>query len=265
MEYQTDRAAVEVNYYLKRRFTDPYDKERGAHPFYLKTHHSFYEKFSKFWNPSTTKFLEFGGGPVIYPLISAAPFVNEITFADYQQSNIDAVIAWKHRREGHYNWDPYFKYVLAELEQNDSDEAVLKRQEEVRRKCTSILIGDIHAKDILSRSEKSDEQFDIVSCNFCCEVAAETVEEYHANVQRLSKLVKPGGFLLSLASLEESYWYTSYSNERKFHLSIVEDDVKKAFIEAGFDIVYTDIHNLPESARHIIGDTKANYFIVGQK
>ena len=271
MDYKTDRAAVEVNYYLNRRFSDPYDRERGAHPFYMKTHHAFYEMFSKSWNPSKATFLEYGGGPVIYPLISAAPFVSEITFADYQQSNIDAVIAWKTQCEGHYDWYSYFKYVILELEGNDSDDAVSQRQEEVRRKCRNILLGDLHAKKILSLSSKSQssenlcEKFDVVSCNFCCEVAAKTVEEYRINVQRLSNLVKPGGFLLSLASLEESYWYTSYSDERKFHLSIVEDDVKKAFSDAGLNIVYTDIHNLPESARHIIGDTKANYFIVGQR
>ena len=268
MEYKKD-PTIEVNYYLNRRFLDPYDRERGAQPFYMKAYHTFYEKFSKSLNPGKAKYLEYGGGPVIYPLISAAPFVSEITFSDYQQSNIDAVIAWKNRCEGHHDWHSYFKYVIWELEGNNSDEAVSQRYEEVRRKCKHIILGDIHAAKILSLDSESSEdiceKFDIVSCNFCCEVAATTVEEYHINVQRLSKLVKPGGFLLSLASLEETYWYGSYSKERNFHLRIVEDDVKKAFSNAGLNIVYTDIQNLPESARHILNDAKAIYFIAGQK
>lgn len=264
-----DHATVEVNYYLKRRFTDPYDKERGAHPFYLQTHHSFYQNFSKSWNADTAKFLEYGGGPVIYSLISAAPFFREITFSDYQQSNLDAVAAWRDAQEGH-NWTPYFKYTISDLEGCvDSDTVVRQRQEEARAKCKRILRGDLHASDILfSDSEPPEdfqETFDVVSSNFCCDVAASTVEEYRTNIRRLGELVKPGGFLIGLASLGVTYWYTSYSNERKFHITIAETDVVKAYTNAGFDILYTDVHHLAESARHIIGDTKANMFVVGRK
>lgn len=265
-----DHATVEVNYYLKRRFTDPYDKERGAHPFYLQTHHSFYQNFRKSWNADTAKFLEYGGGPVIYSLISAAPFFSEITFSDYQQSNLDAVVAWRDAREGHHDWAPYFKYTISELEGNtDCDKMLHQRQEEARTKCKTILRGDLHAKDILFSNsvppEDFQEMFDVVSSNFCCDVAASTVEEYRTNIRRLGELVKPGGFLIGMASLGVTYWYTSYGNEPKFHITIDENDVKKAYSNAGFDIVHTDVHHLAEYARHIIGDTKANMFVVGCK
>ena len=65
-----------------------------------------------------------------------------------------------------------------------------------------------------------------------------------------------------IQGLEGGFHAHVHSN---FHLRIVEDDVKKAFSNAGLNIVYTDIQNLPESARHILNDAKANYFIVGQK
>lgn len=267
---EADHATVELNYYL-RRFFDPYDKERGAHPFYLKTHHSFYQNFSKSWNADTAKFLEYGGGPTVYSLISAAPFFSEITFSDYQQSNLDAVVAWRDSQEGGHDWTSYFKYTISELEGNDSDEMVHQRQEEARTKCKIILRGDLHAKDILFSDSLPPEdfpfqkKFDVVSSNFCCDVAANTVEEYHTNVRRLGELVKPGGYLIGMASLGVTYWYTSYGNERKFHITIDENDVKKAYGNAGFNIVYTDIHHLSESARHLIGDTKSNMFVVGRK
>lgn len=272
MEYVKD-PTIEVNYYLKRRFTDPYDKERGVQPFYLKSHHSFYQRFSSTWNASTAKFLEYGGGPVIYTLISAAPFVEEITFSDYQQSNIDAVIEWKKgSSESHHNWIPYFKYVTSELEgksEPDSSEDALQRQEEVRSKCKYFLRGDINTEDIMFSDsvppKNFHEHFDIVSSNFCCEVAATTVEEYHSNIQRLGGLVKPGGYLIGLVSLEESFWFADYGEERRFHLSVMEDDVKKGYSDAGFDIICSEIHRIPVSAQNILNDCKAIMFVAGQK
>ena len=263
------KPSVDAGYYLKRRFSDPTDKERGAQPFYLRSIHNFYQKFSGFWNTGSAKLLEYGGGPVIYSLISAAPFVSEVTFADYQQTNIDEVLAWKNCSKGHHDWTPYFKYVISQLEGNDSDEGVVQRQDELRAKCKEFLCGNLLAKNVLSSdSEPSDgfyEKFDIVSSNFCCDVVATDVKEYQSYVQSVGELVKPGGFIISLVSLEESYWHTSYSDERLFHLYLTKDDAEKAYSEAGFDIVYTDIHYLPESAHDILNDAKAIMFIGGQK
>lgn len=268
MEQKKD-ASVETNYYLKRRFTDPTDKERGAQPFYLRSIHNFYQRFSGSWEAGSAKLLEYGGGPVIYSLISAAPHFNEVTFSDYQQSNIDAVLAWKNCSEGYHDWTPYFKYVISQLEGKVDDKAVALRQEDLRAKCKSFLLGDLHATDILRSNSMPLEdfrgKFDVVSSNFCCEVVAKDIKEYQANVRNLGELVMPGGYIISLVSLEESYWHTSYSDKRVFHLYLTEEDVIRAYTQAGFDVVHTDTHFLPESARNILNDCKANMFIAGRK
>ena len=261
--------SVETSYYLKRRFTDPADKERGAQPFYLRSIHTFYQRFGGSWEAGSGKLLEYGGGPVIYSLISATPFFSEVFFADYQQPNVDAVHAWKNGSEGHHDWTPYFQYVLSQLEGNSEDKAPGERQQDLREKLKHFLLCDLRSKDILfsdaTPPEDFSNKFDVVSSNFCCEPVANTIEEYQANVKHLGDLVKPGGFITSLVSLEESYWHTSYSDERIFHLYLTEADVKKAYSDAGFDIVFSDIHSLPESARHILNDCKALMFISGRK
>ena len=259
---------MDVSYYLQRRFTDPTDKERGAQPFYLKSIHDFYQNFGRFLNRDTARLLEYGGGPVIYPLISASPFFNEITFCDYQRSSLDAVIAWKNDQEGHHDWTPYFNYVITELERcKVIEETVLSRQNGVKKKLEQFSIGDLRANDVVvdKFQEKLIGKFDVVSSHFCCDAVAKTIEEYQSFVQKLSKYVMPGGFIISLVSLEESYWYTSYSDERTACLYLTESDVKKAYEMAGFSIVHSVVHNLPESARNILNDCKANMFVVGQK
>ena len=163
----------------------------------------------------------------------------------------------------HHDWLPFFKYVLSELEGNDSEEMALERQDEARAKCKSLLVGDLHADKILSSDSDFRETFDVISSNFCLDAVADTVSEYYANVGHLGELVKPGGFLISLASLGVTYWYPA-NGRRNFHITIEEKDVKKAFADAGFDVVFSDVHH-PGSVQHINGDTKANMFVAGRK
>ena len=260
--------------YLQRRFTDPTDKERGVQPFYLKSIHDFYQRFGKSLDPDTARLLEYGGGPVLYSLISTSPYVHEVTFSDYQKSSLDAIIAWKNGHEGHHDWTPYFSYVITELEgcQNNVEETISFRQDELKKKLKHFLIGDLHAKDILVSADSDTSQdsllrkFDVVSTNFCIEAVAKTVEEYQSFMCSIMKYVRPGGFITSLVSLEESFWLEYPDNvTRRFHLSVTEEDVTRAYEMAGFTVVMTHKHEIDESARFILNDCKAIMFIAGQK
>lgn len=94
---------------VKRRFSDPYDRERGVQPFYLRSLHSFYSQYSTQWNSETARLLEYGGGPVIYSLISATKTVSEITFVDYLQGSLDSLEEWIRGTPGARDWKPYIK------------------------------------------------------------------------------------------------------------------------------------------------------------
>ena len=79
--------------------------------------------------------LHFGGGPAIYDLISAAPYAEEIIFAEYSQENRKEVAAWRERSPDAYDWSPYFRFVLQRLEGKGSEEALV-REAELRKKIT---------------------------------------------------------------------------------------------------------------------------------
>lgn len=254
-----------VDYYLRRLYLDPTDKERGVQPFRMACFYKFYENFSSSWDASSAKLLEYGGGPVIYPLISACPYVAEITFSDYQQASLDAVSKWKNRLEGSHDWDPYFRYILSNIEGNENEEAVFQRISEMREKLKHFAIGDILSKDILALDEGLPKEFDVVSCNLCLEVPAKSIDDYKRNVKNLSRLVKPGGFVVSLVVLENSFYNCSPSNERNFLVYLREEDVKEAYEMAGFSIVLTEKLVLEERSRNVIDGSKANFFIVGKK
>ena len=99
--------------YLVRRFTSPngvIDEKRAVQPFYLKSMHNFYHDYHCNWNSETARIIEFGGGPCIYPLISAAPYFSEIVFAEYAEEGRREVELWKNQQPTAHDWTPYFRY-----------------------------------------------------------------------------------------------------------------------------------------------------------
>ena len=75
---------------------------------YLKNHSQVesYSEFSlgcfhEFWSKMVkrnARVLDFGGGPAIYDLISAAPYAQDIIFAEYSEENRKEVAAWRESR-----------------------------------------------------------------------------------------------------------------------------------------------------------------------
>lgn len=255
-------------YYLKRRFSDPYDRERGVQPFCLQTLHSFYSQYSKHWNSTTARLLEYGGGPTVYSLISAARVISEITFVDHLQSSLDHVLDWTHGTPGTHDWKPYIKYVVCELEglpdDSETNQLVQDREKELREKLKHFNIGDLRAENgvVLNCPHK---EFDVVSSHLCLETAAKTKEQYRSFLRKLAALVKPGGFLVCTISLEETYWVTNQEDTRIPHLYLTVNDAEKAFGDLGFNIVQVARHDVAVQAQHILNDCKVQYFIAAQK
>lgn len=95
--------------YVRSRFSAPKgvvsDEEYQA--FDLSCYHNFYQKFR--FDAETTRVLEFGGGPCIFPLISAAPHVKEIVFSEYLEPCLKEVQLWKEKSPEAHSWTPYFR------------------------------------------------------------------------------------------------------------------------------------------------------------
>ena len=86
----------------------------------MLNYHNFWSSFGS----SKLTVSEFGGGPSIYLLISASPFVSEIVFAEFLEAN---------RREDEVYMSPFFKHVVQKLE-GRSEENIIKCEKELRQK-----------------------------------------------------------------------------------------------------------------------------------
>ena len=100
--------------YLAQRFStkngEIEDKGyQAVHPFFMECHHGFYSKYHQNWNNETARVLEYGGGPVVYYLSCAAPYVREIVFAEYLESCRAEVQLWREKDPASHDWTPYFR------------------------------------------------------------------------------------------------------------------------------------------------------------
>jgi hypothetical protein len=148
--------------------------------------------------------LDFGGGPTIYTLISAASRVSEIHFADYLEENLQEVRRWLAEDSKAFDWDGFIRQAL-EMESDDpvTYEDVQHRAKMIRERVTHIAPCDA------SRTPPIDcrpELYDIVQTHFCAESATSDRWQWQIYVANIASLLKPGG-LLVMSALEGATRY----------------------------------------------------------
>lgn len=180
--------------------------------------------------PDCQTLLDFGGGPTIYPLISAVNRVAEIHFADYLEVNLCEVRRWIERDPAAFDWTPFIAKAL-EIETGRPCAApeVALRAEEIRKRVRRVLRCDA------SRTPPIDDlraPYDVVLSNFCAESATSDRAQWQAYVANIASVLKPGGWLVTTA-LKRSTQYRV--GARTFPaVDISEADLSEILEECGF-------------------------------
>ena len=191
--------------------------------------------------PASLSVLDIGTGPVIAYSISVAPYASKIVLAEYAAQNRAALTSWLENQKDAYDWLPYFKMIVNELEGKDEGE-VERRVNMVREKVKAVVPCDI-TKDPLIPQEYMC-QYDIVQ-SFLCLNACQTVEECIICITRMASLVKPGGkIILYFVEQEEVEGKCFYlvGSEMFFSLPLFKASVVKGIEDAGFcDIKLTTL------------------------
>ena len=236
--------------------------EEGATDFHRMQVYNFYAKYSCKWNNKTARLLEFGGGPVVTSLISAVPYVDQITFAAYLENERKEITLWKNREEGAHDWSAHFKYVVNEVEHIAGDD-VWREREELLRKCiTSIIPCDIFSGNPLLVKQ---EPFEIVTTSLCLEAACTTYPEYKEAVKKLVGLLKPGGFILMFIVERQTFYVVGGKKWSCLYLTL--EQVKEALAEAGTVILVAERDPAPmeQIQNPVMSDYKALLFVAAQR
>lgn len=174
--------------------------------------------------------LDFGGGPTIYPLISAVTRVDEIHFSDYLEANLEEVRRWISAEPTAFDWNAFIRVAL-ELETGESctDAEVEQRANQIRERITNLVRCDASQAPPIQRS---DALYDVVLTNFCAESATSDHEQWRAYMTNIASLIKPGGWMV-MSALKGATRYAV--GPRLFPaVDIDEEELIELFDEIGF-------------------------------
>ena len=172
-------------------FLNYYEEVNVWHRHSLSVLHEFYTSYGL--PPVDLKILEFGAGPVISYEISAALCASEIVLSEYTEKNRKLLQIWLDRDPKSPNWNPFFEYVVQELEGKSKEEAAM-RQEELRRVVKAVIPCDITKDAPIDPAYNGP--YDVVLSSLCLDTASTSLEEFAGAVRKLAKYIKPGGKLL---------------------------------------------------------------------
>ncbi|QTA87842.1 Methyltransferase domain-containing protein [Desulfonema magnum] len=176
----------------------------------LDFYHQLYSQM-----PPSRQFLEIGGGPTIYQLISASFCANDIVFSEYLEANRQEVLRWIQNQPNAFNWDSYFEYVL-KLNGNSAPESLEQLKKQLRSKIRQIIYCDILQDAPLAPHTESD--FDIISVSFCIEAVATEKKSFISALRNISSLLKSNGTLVMTLLKNTSIYQIGSLHFECFHV-----------------------------------------------
>jgi len=181
------------------------------------------------------RLLEFGGGPTIYQLISAAKYPVSIDFSDYLDANLHEVRDWLLGRPEQFIWDDFIRYVL-NLEGAGGDvRAVMERTQLIRKKMKRLIRCD--AKNSRPLGSAYRAPYDIVSINFVLESITTEMTEWNALIENVLPLVRSQGYLVMCAITGATCYRVG---ERFFPAVAISAEILETKLkQQQFSIVYT--------------------------
>ena len=167
-------------------------------------------KFDTVKPGETLKVLDYGCGPVIAHVISAAGIpATEIVLAEFTNGCREAVQLWLDKDPSAWDWTPYIKYVVQTLEGNKDECEITQREENLRKSIKAVVPCDVRQDPPIAEGF-AGPQYDIVMSILCLGGACETKGDYKDAIKKLISLVKPGGYLLLFCGLKTTECYGRY-------------------------------------------------------
>jgi NNMT/PNMT/TEMT family protein len=221
--------------YLQQYYTSVDPENEQLLKFFVECH--------KDTQPHTT-ILEFGSGPTLYSLITAAAKVETIHVCDHLESNLQEIQAWKRGTEGAFNWQPFIQRAL-ELEgmTRVTQADILARTALLQKKLTHFCFCDaLNTSPLQGNHFKT---YDIVQANFVLEAVTSSLVEWEGAFQNLLSLLKPQGTLL-LSAVKNAAYYQVQGRQLPT-ASIDEQAFRRVLSRASFKEDHISIQTIPSN------------------
>ncbi|NXH14682.1 NNMT methyltransferase, partial [Bucco capensis] len=188
--------------------------------------------FSLDWLRGET-LIDVGCGPTIYQLLSACEHFQEIIALDYTDQNRRELEKWLRNEAGAFDWRPVVQYVC-ELE--GDREKWAEKEEKLRKKVKQVLKCDVTKAN--PTEPVSLPSADCLLSTLCLEAACKDLATFRSALRNISALVKPGGHLVLLTVLRETYY--AFNKQVFSCLHLEREAVEEAVEGAGFEVKFSE-------------------------
>ncbi|KAM5163605.1 nicotinamide N-methyltransferase-like isoform 1-T1 [Mantella aurantiaca] len=195
-------------------------------------------------------------GSFIHHLYSASKSFQKIVVLKSSEKCIMELSRWLHDRTGAYDW-MHTSTAAAELEGNRDQHQ--EKESRLKSSIKQILKCDFEEENIASPVELP--LADCVICVWILNTISKNEDEYMRNLEKILKLLKPGGHLLLISVIDSTYYIVG--GERLHVFTHDEDFVKNALSKLGLVIDYCAV----QRRRNVsdLTDYKALMFTVTHK
>uniref|UniRef100_A0A8C6TLP5 Phenylethanolamine N-methyltransferase n=1 Tax=Neogobius melanostomus TaxID=47308 RepID=A0A8C6TLP5_9GOBI len=191
--------------------------------------------------------IDVGSGPTLYQVLSGCEVFSKVLLTDFLEVNRQELKSWLQGEGANFDWTPFIKYVC-ELE---GPSEWTEKAARLREVVSDVLPIDVHRAQPMAPDALPSEGADcLVSC-FCLESASPDLDTFTKALGHISKLLRPGGHLLLIGALQESFY--------------LGGPVK--IPEQGFTLIRLEVYTSPQYITDTddISDARGCFFVKAKK
>ena len=235
-DYRTQ--GLDVDTYFSTRFRCPGNQDDFEHKmreFGFQNLHQFFQSLST--TTTDLKVLDYGCGPVVANVISAARVATEIVFAEYTEEGRSAVQQWLKKDPKAFDWSLYCEYIVQKLENGSLQEAKM-REKQIYNIAKAVVHCDIAQDPPIETGYEGP--YDVVICCLSIGNVSKTNEDFEEEIRKIAALVKSGKHLLmqivTSKNMNEPF-IQYYIGDKKYS----KKRVSRAFIQATLEKYFDQI------------------------
>ncbi|XP_008152036.2 phenylethanolamine N-methyltransferase [Eptesicus fuscus] len=204
--------------------------------------------------------IDIGSGPTIYQLLSACAHFQDITMTDFLQVNRQELGLWLREEPGAFDWSVYSQHVCLIEGKGESWQ---EKERQLRARVKRVLPIDVHQPQPLGAGSPAPLPADALVSTFCLEAVSPDLASFQRALDHITTLLRPGGHLLLIGALEES-WYLA-GEARLAVVPLCEEEVREALVRSGYQVRDLRTYTMPAHLRTGVDDVKGIFFAWAQK
>ncbi|XP_028745375.1 phenylethanolamine N-methyltransferase [Peromyscus leucopus] len=204
--------------------------------------------------------IDIGSGPTIYQLLSACAHFEDITMTDFLEVNRQELGLWLREDPGAFDWSVYSQHACLIEGKGESWQ---EKERQLRARVKRVLPIDVHQPQPLGTSSLAPLPADALVSAFCLEAVSPDLASFQRALHHITTLLRPGGHLLLIGALEES-WYLA-GEARLSVVPVSEEEVREALVLGGYEVRDLRTYIMPAHLRTGVDDVKGIFFAWAQK